>query len=237
MTASTKTRPHLIGRDRLESLEWRRRAAHCPVCRKTVVARQRYYYPELQGLAIFWYVWALAALVVKIFPQPWRCQVCGTRQRRRHLGAKEGLALVEAINNTDRLIELQREEAPPSRGPPRYHRPKVTEVLAEHGTFVTTMKERGYDVGAIGPAAAVGAAFEGLAGEISAAAYRGMKPWLVQTIMVVVVGLGFVIAMFGGVLGALAALLITSAVAIALAHYRRKHRRARTRTKSGSEFP
>src|SRR5687767_1440127 len=131
MTASTTTRRHLIGRDRLESLEWRRRAARCPVCRETVVARQRYYYPEIHALAFFWYIWALAALVVKFFPKPWHCQVCGTQQRYRNLGAKEGLALVEAINNTDRLLQIQREEEPHRRAPPRYHRPSVTEALEE----------------------------------------------------------------------------------------------------------
>jgi hypothetical protein len=213
MSASSPTSRSSFARVRFEELEWRIRATRCPTCAELVVARKRDYFPQLQGVLIVMApLWFPLSLLARLMPVPWRCEVCGRAQSRSDLGAKEGLELAEAIHNTDRLLSAKAAEGRAQRPPPpHFKRIGVYESLAERGWFSEE------------PIINAGVQYDSLADAASRAAYRGMKPWLVQTCLILAVVATLVARLFNGWLSA----GVGFALAAWFAAYTGRHRVAR----------
>ena len=177
-----------VAKLRFEELEWRFRATRCPTCAESVLARRRHYFPQMQGfLFLIAPLWFPLFMLAQLLPFPWRCRVCGRAQRRVDLGAKEGLEFAEAVRNTERLLQEQASEDRTHRAPPpRFKRIGVYESLTEKGWFGDE------------PIINAGVGYNTLADAASRAAYRGMKPWLVQTFMIVATVTTFLVGFING---------------------------------------
>jgi hypothetical protein len=159
---------------RFEELEWRHRATRCLICGEVVLARKRHYFPQLQGfLLLLAPLWLPLFMLAQLLPFPWRCAVCGRAQRRVDLRAKEGIEFADAARNTERLQQGRASEDRSHRAPPPKFKPiGVYESLTEKGWF-------GQE-----PIINAGVQYNTLADAVSRAAYRGMKPWAVQAVMI-----------------------------------------------------